>query len=197
MMGKTHQAAAVSVVLLSAPHVSQVVEPSLPISPTILLVGSAMFGALLSDGDTPKSKLGRRLFFLFFPYYLLQWFVKVLSLFIPRLKKVSKVIGHRGIAHDPCLWLIFSLPFFLYCIVKEERSWLLILIGLMIGVLSHLFLDYLSGGVPVYLFKKGRLKAPIFIETGSGLEMVIFVFLLLVNVLLIKEMYLNGGGLLV
>lgn len=189
MMGKTHQAAAVSVVLLSAPHISQVVMPSFPVSSTLVLVGSAMLGALLPDGDTPKSKLGRRLFFLFFPYYLLQWFVKVLSLFIPRLKKVSKVIGHRGIAHDPCLWLAFSLPFFLYCIVREERSWLFVLIGLMIGVVSHLFLDYLSGGIPVYLFKKGRLEAPVFIETGSGLEMIIFLLLIVANVVLIKEMF--------
>ena len=80
MMGKTHQAAAVTVVLLSAPHVSQVVMPSFPVSSTLILAGAAMIGALLSDGDTPRSKLGRKLFFLLFPYYLLQWFVKFLSL---------------------------------------------------------------------------------------------------------------------
>lgn len=196
MMGKTHQAAAVTVVLLSAPHISEVVMPSLPVSSTLILAGAAMIGALLPDGDTPRSKLGRKLFFLLFPYYLLQWFVKLLSFFIPRLKKVSKVIGHRGIAHDPCLWLTFSLPFFLYYIVKEERSWLFVLIGLMIGILSHLFLDYLSGGIPVYLFKKERLKAPIYIETGSVGEMIIFFMLVVIDIVLIKG-YLKGGGLLV
>ena len=192
MMGKTHQTAAVAVALLSAPCISQVIMPSKPISSTIVLVSTAMIGALLPDGDTPKSKLGRKLFFLLFPYYLLQWFVKVLSLFIPRLRKASKVLGHRGVAHDPCLWLAFSLPFFLYCIAREERSWLIGLIGLMIGVFSHLFLDYLSGGIPAYLFKKGRLKAPIFIETGSVGEMIFFFLLLCVDVMLIKG-YFTGG----
>lgn len=192
MMGKTHQAAAVATVFLVAPRISEVVMPSFQVPSILVLVGTAMFGALLPDCDTPKSKLGRKMFILLLPYYLLQWLVKLLSHIYTPLKKVSKGIGHRGVVHDPCLWLTFSLPFFLYYIVKEERSWLFVLIGLMIGILSHLFLDYLSGGIPVYLFKKERLKAPIYIETGSVGEMIIFFMLVVIDIVLIKG-YLKGG----
>lgn len=183
MMGHTHQIGAITaaayispIILGQTPHISGGVDIYLP---TAVLLLCSMAGGLLPDADTPHSTLGIKLLPVLWPMYLMQSILSLLSRFIKPLRKVSRILGHRGISHTLVPYFILSIFFTASCIAKL-RYMTIITSGIMIGALSHLFLDYLSGGIPLgFPFSLERVKPPIIrIKTGGILEYLFGIILL-------------------
>lgn len=99
---------------------------------TILLAYSVV-GSLIPDLDHPNSFLGKKL--------------KVVS------KPTNTFLGHRSILHAPLVYLL--LFFFLKNYIPS-----ILLLGLFVGIFSHIFLDMLNkSGIPIfYPLNKKRIN---------------------------------------
>jgi len=117
----------------------------------LLFYSSLLFFTAFVDIDQPKSKIGRRI-------PLLSHFFKI-------------IIGHRTFFHS--LLFIASGYLLLNLLPYPELS-----LGFLLGTGSHLIMDALTkeGVRPFYPFKF-RVKG--FVKTGSILEKVILVLLIL------------------
>lgn len=114
-----------------------------------------MFGALTPDLDHPSSTFGSR--------------VKIIS--IP----LSAIFGHRGITHSA--FAVVGIAFAGYYFLGDVRYGDLTqyIPFLCIGYLSHLFADYISGGIPIfYPIKK---KYGIYIVRNDVTEVLVYVLL--------------------
>jgi deoxyribonuclease-1 len=108
MTGPTHIAFATACTLASAAFYDYELDMGTLIA--------AAFGSLLPDLDTPRSLLGRLLYFIAAP--------------------LEKAVGHRGLTHSLLcipLYLLLCLPLWLH-----HPIWAYALFG---GVVSHLFID--------------------------------------------------------
>ena len=122
-----------------------------------VFIAIVVLSALLPDADHKNSKINSK---------------------IPGLKIVSRIFGHRGLLHS--IWIPLAL-------------WLIIDFGfhstygsaVFIGYLSHLFSDGLTkaGINMVHPLKQLRIQG--FIETGSVLEHLIFLFVSVLCVILV------------
>jgi inner membrane protein len=120
-----------------------------------------LFSTLFVDIDSKKSKMGHIL--IFRPFQLF--------------------FSHRGITHS--LFFAFFLASLIF-ILDSSAGW-----GFLLGYLLHLVLDCLcvSG---IYLFKPfSNFKLCGFIKTGSILEDILFVFVLLLDFFLIFKIVLK------
>lgn len=117
-----------------------------------------LLGALLPDLDHPKSKMGRKVPIL---SHLLKFFA-----------------GHRGLYHSllgcgvTAFLAFLAFRFF-------GMNWELYVFAITLGFISHLVVDSLNPKGIAWLkpFHGARLKGPI--KTGSFLENVLLVFLLM------------------
>jgi len=166
MNGHTHETGAVLLASVMMPALSLSIKET-PLT-TAVFIGSALIGGLLPDADQEKSTIGRRIFPIAWPVYLLRAVLRGIAKIIPSFRKLTRTLGHRGISHAPALWLLILLPglFFTTGIGKTA------VIGLAIGVISHLILDSISGGIPLMLpVSTKRVSVPfIRIKTGSPAE---------------------------
>ncbi|WP_052366634.1 metal-dependent hydrolase [Geomicrobium sp. JCM 19055] len=107
-----------------------------------------LFGSLLPDLDTPKSKLGRR-----FPFFLLSY--PLYWLFGHRTWTHSLMFVGISFVLSLVIWVLFPLPFY-------------VVLGLPIGVLSHVLGDYcFDSGVPLfYPFLKRRFQFVVTAQTS-------------------------------
>jgi inner membrane protein len=128
----------------------------LSISNQILFIVLFMLFSLLPDIDEIKSKISQK--------------VKPLSWL------VNFFLGHRGLMHS--IWISVILYLLLFLIRMD------IAIAVSFGYLSHLILDcFTVSGVRLLWPLKKRLKG--FVKTGSLIEYLIFVGLLIVDVYLL------------
>ena len=114
---------------------------------------------------------------LFMGFSLLPDIDKVQSKISSKIKLVSFVIrfflGHRGLMHSIWIPLLFYLLLFMFSFD--------IAIAISFGYLSHLILDGLTpSGVKLFWPLKKKLKG--FIRTGSLVEYLLFVLLLILDV---------------
>lgn len=124
-----------------------------------IFIAIVVFAALLPDIDHENSKINSK---------------------IPGLKVFSKIFGHRGILHS--VWIPLAL-------------WLIIDIGfnsrygsaVFIGYISHLVSDGLTkaGINMVHPLKQLRIQG--FIETGSVVEHLVFLFVCILCVILVLQ----------
>lgn len=137
---------------------------------TGILIGCAVLGSLLPDIDNSHSSISRR----FVPAALAvsagQAVIRMASCLFPAKQRqyIRCLIGHRGLTHSlvPVLLLAVSLPF-----VGADTGRFAV-IGTMTGIISHLLLDMLAGGVPLFLpFHTGRICIAK-IKTGGAAEWV-------------------------
>lgn len=168
--------------------------PAQPVQ-TILFLMFVMFGSLLPDIDTPTSTLGHKfwrglmtvftvafLCYLFVPQYL-DTYREQLKIFVMLLLPILIMIrGHRKITHS----LLFVGILIVYGIILEEALHVprMYIGGLIIGVLSHLFADYITRkGIPLaYPFSKKHWQFIFTIRTGSNSERMLVYTLVLWNV---------------
>ncbi len=154
MMFKTHLAFGFLVGLLSL----KVLDTNHPIL-FILLV--TLFSSL-PDIDHPKSKIGRKLFFISWP--------------------ISLVFKHRGFFHSifPPLILFFVLNYFNFNFLA---------VALAIGYLSHLIGDSITkeGINFLHPISKFRIQGPI--RTGAFLEKILFIIIIFLDVVFIIKLF--------
>lgn len=138
------------------------IDSSLMLSSILVLV----FASLLPDIDTPKSKLGKLLFFI--------------------SHKVEVRFGHRTITHS-FLFLVLSSILFYLIFFLFKNSYLIL--PFVIGVFSHIFLDTLNKqGVLLFypsqiwcILPKNRNYR---VEVGSNAEWIFLGILIILTVLI-------------
>ena len=131
-------------------------------------VGLSILGSLLPDADEPKSAIGRAWYICWLPFYVIRGLAGVLGLIVPGLKKASKAMAHRGAAHSPFFWaLIWAVLYYLPVLMPYR----LYITGLFAGIVSHLFSDFLFGGIPLlFPFSLKRCRLPITFKSGGYVE---------------------------
>ena len=142
------------------PHITNTPETA-----TLFVLGG-LVGGIFPDIDNPSSYMGK----LSAPVSTIIGVVN---------RKLGKTgANHRGILHDPLIYLIGVLISYIY---------LPSLIGFFIGCLSHLFLDMFNPkGIPFFIFRKVSLGKFDSGEIGSIVFTWICVILSLVLGIMIK-----------
>lgn len=103
---------------------------------------SAWFGSLLPDIDHPTSTMSKKMGLLLLPYRILQFI-------FGKFEKTKHFVGHRGITHTV---LFLVIPILIALFVPMYGIIKIALIGIAIGIFSHLFMDMLNPmGVPLFL----------------------------------------------
>lgn len=140
------------------------------VSTIICYTIGAVTGSLLPDADTPYSRMGRRYLCILWPFYLLQYMI---HLFAPR-SFMDKTVKHRGVLHSPLVW-ICMIGILIYTIRQTHYQIpFLLSVGILIGVASHLFLDFISGGIPLFSpFIPKKYGTIIHIKTGGVTEQIV------------------------
>lgn len=142
------------------------------VSIPLILVG-AVIGALLPDIDSPSSKARR--------------FIRRILVKNPNTRNGNP--NHRGIPHTPIFWVVVL--WFLFGVFTGPGS-TLFLVGLSIGVVSHLVLDLLNpAGIPIWFPFSRRKTTLVPIRAGKMLEKVVFIVLMGVQVVLISSFVVN------
>lgn len=203
MMGKTHVAGGflfgASASLIIQNHFPEIIknhEMLFCISTSVL----SSMSARLPDIDEKNSTIGRKLWFISWPIYLLQCIVKIPAMLgINIFKRASKVIDHRGFTHYPITWFFITLMAAgLGGIIYNSyfnsliRTFLLSpVISISLGILSHLAYDFISGKIKLFgpISLKGygvRL-----VKQGSILEYIVLLGSYMAAVKLIVKYYMN------
>lgn len=161
---------------------------------TVLFFVFVLFGSLLPDIDTPNSKLGHKfwrglitiltsafLVYLLAPEYL-NTYRNELKVFVMLLLPILIMIkSHRKMTHS----IFFVVLMVIYSIILEkvfQISWIYIN-GVIIGILSHLFGDFLTKkGIPLfYPLSNKHIQFPVTFRTGSISEKVVVYSIALCN----------------
>lgn len=162
-----------------------------------LFITFSIIGSLLPDADMPGSTYGKRFRILLIPMYAIRAMIRGLGKFFKPFRKLAKAIGHRGLFHAPIFWTLIYVILRLVCLPLGIFANCCIT-GLYLGVLSHIFLDFISGGIPLLApFSMKKYKAPVCIRTGSRKEIIfsiVNVALIFVFVIYIA-LHLEYGGL--
>ena len=140
MNGETHKLGGVctgivaSSFLLNQPYTTE------KILLTGVLIGGSILGSLIPDIDHRQSKIGKKM--------------KITS-FV-----VNKLCGHRKLTHAPLLYIVLF-TILLFPVISSgnfNTLYFNLILGILLGIASHLFLDSLTvSGIPLlYPFKKEK-----------------------------------------
>ena len=153
----------------------------------LLLVGAAVFGALIPDLDHPRSTINQTLLpiknkMVKIMVYLLIGCI-FLSLNSAYNKSAYMVLGlafiltglshHRGFTHS-----IFGLTMFTWAVhlFMSNHNLIPVTEGFFIGHLSHLIGDFITKeGIKIFYPLKVNFRSPITIKTGGKLERIIVI----------------------
>lgn len=111
MQGRTHEIGSVAAALAIAPLTHIQNNNTLVYAGFLICAG---IGGLLPDADLPNSTIGKKIFPLAWPMYLIRRILNLLKRFIPSLEKITRLMAHRGIRHTPIMWLVILLPSFIF-----------------------------------------------------------------------------------
>lgn len=150
MIARTHLAFGLLIGLLSLSFIN--------ITNKYVFLAFVLIGALLTDIDTPKSKLGKKL--------------KPLSTIF------SFLFGHRGLFHS--IW--FPLALFITHLYFFRST---VLLALTIGYTSHLIIDGFTKQGINFLHPIANLRLSGFIETGTFLETILLIIFIIADILII------------
>lgn len=119
---------------------------------------ACLFGSLLPDIDHTKSTFGSKVKFISYP--------------------LSAIFGHRGITHS--LFAILSMSYYVYHLSNTVElhpilNWSFI--SIIIGYLSHVFIDFFSPqGIQLFYPFKRNFRFVIY-KTGTQQFIIYFIFL--------------------
>lgn len=160
MTGKTHIVggfAAATATLYLASTLGMQPGEQIPLISCGSYILSSSIAALFPDVDERKSMIGRRLIIVPLLFAIVQIFFKILIFFSfgkwkEKLKRKTRAIMHRGIAHYLITWEILTLIAVLggvtvYVLGYGSITLYMALTGASLGYLSHLVLDILSGRI--------------------------------------------------
>lgn len=117
-----------------------------------VLIGSSLLGCLIPDIDNARSSISCRFRIISIFVSIGQAVTRVFASVLPRKqeKYVRQIVGHRGISHSLLMVILsFSMIYAVgvYCSSQEIKIGAL---GVAIGIFSHVFLDMLANGVPLF-----------------------------------------------
>lgn len=214
MMGKTHKVGGilaglvVSKFFFTADFISTGIY-------TVSLMSGSILGSLLPDIDKKESTIGRVLWFISWPIYLLRMILKLLTRILPGLikkpfMKLDNCLAHRGIAHSILTWLSLSaclwfgqsfINITVLSWVKETSGVETLLLrngifafscGVSIGMISHIFLDLFTDDGEALLLPISNFKFKIpLIKTGGFLEVVVRYAMIIASLLVAKQEFYN------
>ncbi|WP_101846656.1 metal-dependent hydrolase [Halobacillus sp. Marseille-P3879] len=194
MLASGHQALGLSsglIVMTLLPQIGLV--PGTPFE-TVLFMVFVLFGSLIPDIDTPRSKLGYHFwrgliivlllafgFYLFAPEYLDQYRneLKVFVMLMTPLLVMVK--SHRKMTHS--LFFIILLVIYHMVIIHFFNVPSYYFFGFITGVVSHLLGDYVTKrGIPLFypVYRK-HFRFLFTFKTGSALEKGLIWFLSIWN----------------
>lgn len=140
MNGQTHKLGGLCTGIVASSLLVQDPSSSEQILLAGVLISGSLIGSLIPDIDHRNSKIGNKM--------------KITS-FI-----VNKLCGHRKLTHAPLLYIILSIILLIPVISSGNFNtfYFNLILGIFIGVVSHLFLDSLTiSGIPLlYPFKKEK-----------------------------------------
>lgn len=125
-----------------------------PVAYSLAVVGGVI-GGLLPDIDLPQSKISNIKWLMLLRIYevIFQKIIRFIAWFCPKEKgkTLRRIAGHRGFTHS-IPWCLLQLEILIIFSngVNAVREYQIFSAGMMTGIISHLFLDLLSGGT--YLF---------------------------------------------
>ncbi len=168
------------------------------------IVGGAV-GSLFPDIDEPNSRISHRLPLLsgLFSLYRFRKKSKASMFFLNRedrqkAKQELRDASHRGITHYLLTWaIIFGLTLILFALSTLMRHRVLMLAafflaGFFIGGVSHIFLDLISGRIPVFApFYRKSVGICIF-KTDGLLEVTLVRLLLVIGIFVTWKRIIAG-----
>lgn len=168
MMATTHRLGGIA----AGAAVTSLLHPG--VTGTLIIFIGALVGSIFPDIDNRNSRISRKMPVTAMVVTLGQWLIHMISAFLPKKQKsfVRSLAGHRGITHSLMGSMIFPAIICIIGILLEQKMnlWLLAAVGIFVGCLSHLLLDMLSGGVPLFMpFSTGRVRISN-IKTGGFTE---------------------------
>lgn len=150
-----------------------------------IIIAAALVGCLLPDIDNSKSSISRKLSFISFLVSIGQGIIRIISNLFPAKQReyIRSLIGHRGLTHSlvPVV-LLPVIAVFTGSITGYRIYGHMIAFGLSGGIISHLLLDMLAGGVPLFIPFTTKRVCLTKIKTGGVVEW-IFRGLLIVTLL--------------
>ncbi len=166
MLGQTHRLAGIAagIALASELNIIPVQRPFAFAG----VIGVSVMGSLMPDADQPNSTIGRRLFILWLPLYILRVIIRIIAFFAPSMKNVSRGLAHRGISHSPWFWAVFGVG--MWCVPWFRGDGDIYFYAFFTGVATHLVLDYLTGGIPLLPLSLKRVHPPIVFKTKGYFE---------------------------
>lgn len=176
MTGITHRLAGIG----TGVAVIEILQLNDMTTQAVILTG-CIVGSLLPDIDNPQSTISYKIPFVRAVYGLLQKVIRGFANLLPRRQReyVRSGIGHRGLSHS--LFAAVTLPALVWFIgsvihINPDACAL----GLMLGILSHIFMDLFSGGVRLFLpFSVHNVKF-LKIKTGGIMEWIVRIGLITV-----------------
>ena len=174
MNGYTHKIGGTCAGLIATSLALQ--EPFSPEKLTVagLIVAGAALGSLLPDIDHKNSTISKK-------HKIISWIM-------------TRLFEHRGFTHAPLIQLLFIA--FLFWIGKDlggiiGYSYLGVVIGLGIGILSHTLLDWLTvGGIPLlYPFTKKKFHLMSLKTSKHSKGTAIFIILITAIVICVKAYF--------
>lgn len=163
MMGKTHVAGGLLASSATLLYIQNNSNTFYSVSTGVCVGAIYLFfsasSARLPDIDKKESTIGRRLWFISWPIFILQCICKIpVFLGIKSFRKISQGVDHRGFTHYPITWLIVSAmaagySWSIYSLVLNTTYCYLLIApaaGICIGILSHLILDFFSGKIKLF-----------------------------------------------
>ena len=140
MNGQTHKLGGLCTGIVTSSLLVQDLSSSKQILLAGILISGSLIGSLIPDIDHRQSQIGKKM--------------KITS-FI-----VNKLCGHRKLTHAPLLYIVLFTIFLFPAILSGNFNTLYFnfILGILLGIASHLFLDSLTvSGIPLlYPFKKEK-----------------------------------------
>ncbi len=137
-----------------------------------IMIAAALLGCLLPDIDNSHSSISRKWSFVSMLVSAGQGIIRLFSnIFKTKTRTyIRSLIGHRGLTHS--LFPVLLLPGIMFIVSAGvgSRYGIVTSIGLAAGMISHLLLDMLSGGVPLFMPFTTKRVCIARIKTGSLLE---------------------------
>lgn len=147
-----------------------------------IIIAAAIVGCLLPDIDNSKSSISRKWSLISLFVSAGQGIIRIISSLFPIKQReyIRSLIGHRGLTHSLVPVVMMPGIVLLVGTITGYRCGYMIALGLTGGIISHLFLDMLAGGVPLLMPFTTKRLCLARIKTGGFLEWIFRCLLIIV-----------------
>ena len=170
MMAPTHRMGG----LLTGITVVNCINSYTTVGGMIAIIPGTIIGCYLCDIDNGNSRISYRWKIVRFFVAAGQMLIRIIAFFLPQKQKkyVLRLIGHRGLFHSLFMVLLCTAPIIVAGICTPIFGSFIIGygIGIGLGMLSHITLDALSGGVNPLLPFSDKPVVLAQIKTGGFIE---------------------------